>query len=195
VTSFVETEQYSRIPVYEDTIDNIIGILYAKDLIYLLGDDADRDNFALRAIIRQPYFVPDSKRTDELFRELQKNNIHIAIVIDEYGGTAGIVTIEDLIEEIVGNISDEYDEEDEDFKKLDESTVLINGTTSLDAVEDYLEVKLPTDEYETLSGFLIGQLGRIPGKEDNPTVEFNDLVFKVDEVEEKRIAKVKVCKA
>lgn len=195
VIAFVKSEQYSRIPVYEDTIDNIIGILYAKDLIYLLGDDAARSNFSLKEIIRQPYIVPASKRTDELFRELQKNNIHIAVVIDEYGGTAGIVTIEDLIEEIVGNISDEYDEEDEDFKKLDENTVVIKGTTSLDEVEDYLEVDLPTEEYETLSGFLVGQLGRIPKKEDNPTVEFNDLIFKVEEVEEKRIARVKVCKA
>ncbi|MEN6459980.1 MAG: hemolysin family protein [Syntrophomonas sp.] len=194
VIAFLKSEQYSRIPVYEDTIDNIIGTLYAKDLIHLLGSDTERDNFTLRDIIRQPYIVPASKRTDELFREMQKNNIHIAIVIDEYGGTAGIVTIEDLIEEIVGNISDEYDEEDEEFKKLDESTVIINGTTSLDDVEDYLKVKLPTEEYETLSGFLIGQLGRIPGKEDNTAIEFNDLVFMVEKVEEKRISKVKVCK-
>lgn len=195
VTAFLKSEQYSRIPVYEDTIDNIIGILYAKDLIYLLGDAAGCGEFSLKNIIRQPYIVPASKRTDELFRELQKNNIHIAIVIDEYGGTAGVVTIEDLIEEIVGNISDEYDEDDENFKKLDENTVIIKGTTSLDEVEDYLEVKLPTEEYETLSGFLIGQLGRIPKKEDKPMIEFDDLVFKVEEVEEKRIAVVKVCKA
>lgn len=195
VTAFLETEQYSRIPVYEDSIDNIIGILYAKDLVYLLGKDADRESFNLKSIIRQPYIVPESRRTDVLFRELQKKNIHIAIVIDEYGGTAGIVTIEDLIEEIVGNISDEYDEEDEDFKRLDENTVIIKGTTSLYEVEDYLEVKLPTEEYETLSGFLIGQLGRIPQKEDDLSIEFNDLVFKIEEVDEKRIARVKVCKA
>jgi len=195
VIAFLNSEKYSRIPVYKDTIDNIIGILYAKDLIYLLSNDTDQVSFKLKSIIRQPYIVPESKRTDELFRELQKNKIHIAVVIDEYGGTAGIVTIEDLIEEIVGNISDEYDEEEEDFKKLDENTVIIKGTTSLDDVEDYLEVKLPTEDYETLGGFLIGQLGRIPKKNDNPTVEFNDLIFKIEEVEEKRIAKVKVCKA
>jgi len=195
VTAFLETERYSRIPVYEGTIDNIVGILYAKDLIYLIRDDAARDGFNLKSITRQPYFVPESKRTDELFRELQKKNIHIAIVIDEYGGTAGIVTIEDLIEEIVGNIFDEYDEEDEDFKKIDENTVVIKGTASLDDVAEFLEVKLPTGEYDTLSGFLIGQLGRIPGKEDNPSIEFDDLVFKIEEVEEKRIAQVKVCRA
>lgn len=138
--------------------------------------------------------MPESKRTDELFRELQKKNIHIAIVIDEYGGTAGIVTIEDLIEEIVGNIFDEYDEEDEEFRRIDENTILVKGTASLDDVADYLEVKLPTQEYDTLSGFLIGQLGRIPGKEDHPSIEFDDLVFKIEEIDEKRIARVKVCK-
>jgi len=195
VTSFINTEKYSRIPVYEDNIDHIIGVLYSKDLIQVLIHDADRENFALRNIIRQPYFVPASKRTDELFRDLQRNNIHIAIIIDEYGGTAGIVTIEDLIEEIVGNIFDEYDEEDTDFNKLDENTFIINGSTSLDAVEDYLDVKLPTEEYETLSGFLIGQLGRIPGKDDSPTLEFNGLVFQVEAIEEKRVARAKVCRA
>jgi len=195
VTSFINTEKYSRIPVYEDNIDNIIGLLYSKDLIQILSHDVDRDNFTLRGIIRQPYFVPSSKRTDELFRDLQRNNIHIAIIIDEYGGTAGIVTIEDLIEEIVGNIFDEYDEEDADFCKLDENTFIINGSTSLDAVEDYLDVRLPVEEYETLSGFLIGQLGRIPGKDDSTTLEFNGLVFQIEDVEEKRIARVKVCRA
>ncbi len=195
VTEFLKTEQYSRIPVYEDTIDNIIGILYAKDLVYLLSDEGDRNSFDLKGLIRKPYIVPESKRNDELFKEMQKQNIHFAVVIDEYGGTAGIVTIEDLIEEIVGNISDEYDEDDEAFKRLDDNTIIIKGTTSLHEVEDYLKVKLPTDEYDTLSGFLIGQLGRIPGKREHPTIEFNELVFRVEEVEEKRIAAVKVCKA
>jgi len=140
--------------------------------------------------------VPTSKRTDELFKELQQNRRHIAVIIDEYGGTAGIVTLEDLIEEIVGNIFDEDEEEEvELFDKLDENTVMINGSASLDEVKDYLDVELPIEEYDTLSGFVIGQLGRIPGKEDNPTVEFNGVVFKVEEVEEKRVTMVKVCRA
>jgi len=192
VIAFVNSEKYSRIPVYQDSLDNIIGVLYSKDLIGILSDDKKRENFVLSQMIRPPYFVAESKRTDVLFRELQRKNTHIAIIIDEYGGTAGIVTIEDLIEEIVGNIFDEYDEEEKDFDKLDENTFMMNGAVSLEAVEDYLQVKLPTEEYETLSGFLIGHLGRIPGQEDKPIIEFNGLVFQVEEVEEKRVSLVKI---
>lgn len=195
VIIFVKEEKYSRIPVYEDTIDNIIGVLHTKHLIQYLAQEEDQGEFHLSDFVRQTYFVPASKRTDVLFRELQQNKIHLAVIIDEYGGTAGIVTLEDLLEEIVGNIFDEDDEIEKDIEKLDETTFMINGSTSLDAVEDYLEVELPTEEYETLSGFVIGQLGRIPEKqEDNPTVEFNGLVFKVEKVDEKRVAKVKVCR-
>lgn len=195
VASFINQEKYSRIPVYEDNIDNIIGVMHSKYLIHFLTEGGNGEKFNLKNIIRKPYFVPISKRTDELFKELQKNNTHLAIIIDEYGGTAGIVTLEDLIEEIVGNIFDEDDEIEKDIDKLDENTFIINGTTNLDTVRDYLNVDLPTEDYETLSGFVVGQLGRIPGKEDNPTVEFNGLVFKVEEVNEKRVAKVKVCRA
>ena len=194
VVSFVNREKFSRIPVYRDNLDDIVGLLYAKDLFRFLSDSDNREKFSLGNIIRQPYFVAASKRTDELFRELQRKKIHIAIIIDEYGGTAGIVTIEDLLEEIVGNIFDEYDEEEKDFDKLDENTFLINGTASLDAVQDILQVKLPIDDYETLSGFIIGQLGRIPSKADKPTIEFDGLVFKVEEVEEKRVSLAKVSK-
>lgn len=192
VISLINTEKYSRIPVYEENIDNIIGTLHSKDLIEYIPDNCINETFDLKSIIRQPYFVPASKRTDELFKELQRNKTHMAIIIDEYGGTAGIVTLEDLIEEIVGNIFDEDDEEEKDFDKIDENTFIINGSASLDAVNDYLEVMLPIEEYETLSGFVIGRLGRIPGKKDHPTVEFNGLLFKVEEVEEKRVSKVKV---
>jgi len=195
VVEFINTEKYSRIPVYEDTIDNIIGIMHSKYLIKYVAEGGDRDNFDLRNLIRKPYYVPTSKRTDELFKELQRQRIHMAVIIDEYGGTAGIVTLEDLLEEIVGNIFDEDDEVEKDIEKIDENTFIINGTTSLDAVMDYLEVELPTDDYDTLSGFLIGQLGRIPDENDKPSIEFNGLVFKVDKVDEKRVAKVKVCKA
>ncbi len=194
VVSFVNREKFSRIPVYRDNLDDIVGLLYAKDLFRFLSDSANREKFALSEIIRQPYFVASSKRTDELFRDLQRKKIHIAIIIDEYGGTAGIVTIEDLLEEIVGNIFDEYDEEEKDFDRLDDNTFLINGTANLDAVQEFLQVKLPIEDYETLSGFIIGQLGSIPGKEDKPTIEFDGLVFKVEEVEEKRVSLVKVSK-
>lgn len=194
VTHFVNTEKYSRIPIYEENIDNIVGVLHTRDIIHCLTEDCPKEKFNLESIIREPYFVPISKRTDELFKELQRKKTHLAIIIDEYGGTAGIVTLEDLIEEIVGNIFDEYDEEIKDFEKLDDNTFLINGTTSLDAVSDYLDIDLPVNEYDTLSGFVIGQLDRIPGEEERPTVEYNGFIFKVEDVEEKRVSQVKVSK-
>jgi putative hemolysin len=192
VITLINAEKYSRIPVYEETIDNIIGVLHTKYLIQYLAQAKDQGNFHLADFIRQPYFVPASKRTDVLFRELQQNKTHLAVIIDEYGGTAGIVTLEDLLEEIVGNIFDEDDEIEKEIEKLDETTFMINGAVSLDTVRDYLEVELPTAEYETLSGFVIGQLGRIPDKADKPVVEFNGLIFKVEEIDEKRVARVKV---
>ena len=195
VTSFINSEKYSRIPVYEDSIDNIIGVMHSKYLIQYLTNDNDKANFNLKDMIKQPYFVPASKRTDELFKELQRNKTHLAIIIDEYGGTAGIVTLEDLIEEIVGNIFDEDDDEERDMEKIDDNTFVIKGYVSLDVVQEALGVNLPTDDYETLSGFIIGHTGRIPEKGDESTIEFNELVFKIEEVEEKKISKVKVCRA
>ena len=195
IVELIEEEGFSRFPVYEDGIDNIVGILHAKDIIsYIDSDQADKSCFELRKLIRHPYYVPSSKKIDELFRELQMNKVHMAIIIDEYGGTAGIVTMEDLIEEIVGNILDEYDEEEPNFEKQDESTFIINGIVDLDLVSDFFDVKLPIDEYETLSGFVIGQLGRIPEEGEYPEIEYEGLMFKVEAVEEKRISKVKVCK-
>ena len=193
VIAFVKQEKYSRIPVYEDDIDNIIGVMHSKYLIDYLSNGNPKEDFSLSNIIRKPYFVPISKKTDELFAELQKSNTHLAIIIDEYGGTAGIVTLEDLLEEIVGNIFDEDDEVERDIEKQDNNTFIINGTTSLDVVSEFLNIPLPIDEYDTLSGFIIGELGRIPNKEDDLTLEYNNLVFKVKELDDKRIAKVKVC--
>lgn len=194
VITFIEQEKYSRIPVYEDNIDNIIGVLHAKSLIQFLIENNHRDKFYLKDIIRHPYYVPTSKRTDELFKELQKNKTHLAIIIDEYGGTAGIVTLEDLIEEIVGSIFDEDDEEEKEIEKLDENTYILSGSISLEDVEEYLDIALPVEEYDTLSGFVIGQLGRIPSQEECPIIEFSGIVFKVEVVNEKKISKVKVCR-
>ncbi len=194
VLHVVNTEKFSRIPVYEDNLDNIVGMFYPKDLFQFLSDESNRDNFSLRQIIRTPYFVATSKPTDQLFREMQRRKTHIAVIIDEYGGTAGLVTIEDLLEEIVGNIFDEYDEEEKEFEKIDDNTYLISGVADLDDVQELLGVELPVDDYETLSGFVIGQLGRIPGRKDKPSIEYEGLIMKVEEVEEKRVSKVKVSK-
>ncbi|MFO7295976.1 MAG: hemolysin family protein [Clostridia bacterium] len=196
IVELVKEEKYTRFPVYEGSIDNIVGILHAKELIkHIDVKNYNKVDFELSRMIRPAYYVPSSKKIAELFREMQKNKVHMAVVIDEYGGTEGIVTIEDLMEEIVGNIFDEYDEEEKDFEKIDENTYIFNGTINIDEVQDFFNVKLPVDDYDTLSGFVIGQLGRIPGEDDKPEIEFNGLVFKVEEVDEKRVAKVKICRA
>lgn len=189
----VKNEQFTRFPIYEDDIDNIIGILHVKDLLHLLNT-GDYSGFTVAGVLRQPHFVPESKRIDELFREMKKNKSHLAVVIDEYGGTAGIITIEDLIEEIVGNIFDEYDEDEKDIERMDDATWMMDGATNLDVVGEFLDVVFPVDDYDTLSGFLVGKLGRIPTKDDRSVVEFADFIFAVDAVEEKRIARVKVVK-
>ncbi|NLY88593.1 MAG: HlyC/CorC family transporter [Firmicutes bacterium] len=192
VIDLIKREKFTRFPVYEDNIDNIVGILNIKDLIQLLEEKDE--GFDLKKIMRQAYFVPASKKTDELFKELQNRKTHMAVAIDEYGGTAGIITIEDLVEEIVGNIFDEYDEEEKEFEKLDENTFIINGVASLERVKDLLEVDLPTEDYDTLGGFLTGQLGRIPREGEKPVIEFNGVVFKVEKISEKRITRVKASK-
>lgn len=190
VVAAVNTEKYSRIPVYEGDIDNIIGVLRPKDLLQFIAANHDKNNFDLRKIIHRPFFVPSTMRADVLLKELKSSQNHMAVVIDEYGGTAGIVTLEDLIEEIVGNIFDEDDDAERDFTKLDDKTCIINGSVSLDDVQDYLGVDLPIHDYETLSGFIIGRLGRIPDQGETPSIEYAGLVFKVKEINEKRIVKV-----
>ena len=195
VLKLISIDQYTRFPVFEDDLDNIVGVLHIKDLIRFLGSNEQRNHFSLKSIMRPPYFVPISKKTDELFKELQKNRTHMAVVIDEHGGTAGIVTIEDLIEEVMGNIFDEYDDEEPDIEELDRNTFIIKGSVSLGAIKDYFDIELPTDDYDTLSGFIIGQVDRIPDEKETLEVEYSGMVFKVEKVEGKRISKVKVCRA
>ncbi|WP_456278504.1 hemolysin family protein [Bacillus sp. AK128] len=187
-------EKFTRIPVYGDNLDHIIGILHAKDLIQF-ANKGDDTTFNLLELIREPHYVPASKRIDELLKEMQKNNTHIAIVIDEYGGTDGLVTIEDVLEEIVGNIFDEYDEpemDDQEIKMIDANTYMIIGTTNLYDVREVLKVNLPLDEFDTLSGFFLGQLGYIPSQDERPTVEYENVLFSIEELDEKRITKIKV---
>lgn len=189
----IDQEKYTRYPIYEQTLDNIIGIIHVKDLI-AYAENCERENFDMNAVVRKPYFVPESKRTDELLKDMQKRKVHMAIVIDEYGGTAGIVTLEDLIEEIVGNIFDEYDDEEREVSVLDDNTFLMSGMMTLDDAARHLDADLPIHDYDTLSGFIIGQLGRLPDANDKPEIEWDGLVFKVEESDRKRILKVKVTK-
>jgi putative hemolysin len=190
----IKREKFTRYPVYEGSIDNIIGILHAKDILVNL-DPEIAETFELKKLIREPLLMPATRKADQAYRDLQRSKAHMAVVIDEYGGTAGIITLEDLLEEIVGNIFDEHDEEDKGYIKLDESTYLLRGVMELDEVSELLQIDLPTDEYGTLSGFLIGQIGRIPGPDEHPEIEYEGVLFKVEESNAKRITKVKACKA
>lgn len=192
IIEYVQNERFTRFPVFENDIDHIIGTLHVKDLLKFL-DNAE-EKFSLKKLLREPYFVPDSKKTDELFREMQQQKNHIAIVLDEYGGTAGIVTIEDLIEEIVGNIQDEYDEDEEEINQIDAYTYEIEGLTNIDDVEDELEIGLPVEDYDTISGFILGQLGRFPDQDEKVSIEFNNCVFEIMETNENVITRVKVTK-
>ena len=187
------TEGFSRIPVYEDDLDNIIGIIYIKDLLNFIGTPTDRV-FNVRGIMHPPLFVPETKKCRELFKVLKSQKQHIAVVVDEYGGTAGIVTMEDLLESIVGDIQDEYDHEEEEYSKIDESTFTIEGTTALEDVSELLDVDLPVGEYDTLGGMIIDMLGRIPHEDEQPSVEVMGVTFTVESVVERRIEKVRAVK-
>ena len=183
--------RYSRIPVYEETIDEIKGILYLKDLLKYVKT---KRNIKLKSIIKPAYFVPRSKPIDELFKELQKNNNQMAIVLDEYGGTAGLITMEDILEELVGDIYDEYDEIEKEYEKIDDNTYIISGTMNIDDVSKMLEVQIESGDYDTLSGYLQEKLGRIPADKEKPIIETEKITYKVEEYEDKRIVKVKACK-
>lgn len=184
-------EGYSRIPVYEDDIDNIIGILYIKDL-FAAARKYGFENVNIRKILQAAYFVPETKNIDELFKELQNARTHMAVLIDEYGGFSGIVTIEDLIEEVMGNIEDEYDKDAPSIKKLDNNTYIIDGMISLIDFNDYFDVKIESRDYDTINGFLIGLLGHIPTSAEEKSLEYENLVFKIVEIQDKRIEKIKV---
>ena len=182
---------YSRIPVYEETIDNIKGILFVKDILKKLSN---HEKIVISEICREAYFVSESKPINELFKDLQKNKKQMAIVIDEYGGTAGIVTMEDLLVEIVGNIFDEYDEVENDYEKIDDNTYRTHGTVSINQVKKILNVNIPEGEYDTLSGYLLELLGRIPEEGEKPEIETKDVLYKIEEFSDKRILWVKACK-
>ncbi len=199
ILELVQSERYTRYPVYDDSIDDIVGIIHLRDLLRY-DKYENLEAFDIKNLIREPYFVPDSKQTDELFRELQKNKTHIAVVIDEYGGTAGIVTMEDLIEEIMGNIMDEYDGEEKEHELVEVHTgeYLVDGSMDIEDLEEALDIGLPIEDFDTVSGFVISELGRIPTQEDitedTSDVRFNGYVFSILEIDEKVVSKIRVMK-
>ena len=186
-------EKYSRIPIYEGDIDNIIGVLYMKDF-FMEAYKVGFENVDIRQIMHKPYLIPERKNIDQLFKELQKSKHHLAVLIDEYGGFSGIVTIEDLIEEIMGDINDEYDEDEPDIKKIDNETYLVDGLISIRDLNERLHLQLDEEceDYDTLGGLLINLIGYIPTEEDHQVIEYQNIVFKIDQIKEMRIQKVKV---
>ncbi|MDF2891377.1 MAG: Hemolysins-related protein containing domain [Clostridia bacterium] len=189
ILEIIVEENFSRIPVYENSIDNIIGLLYVKDLFALIKKSTEWE-ISLRDLIRPAYFVPEYKKIDELFKEMQKSKTHIAIVIDEYGGTAGLITIEDLLEEIVGNIFDEYDDVVLEYEQIDENTYLVDGLLSISEINDIMHLDLPEEEFDTISGMILSLSGKMP--EVGEEVQFDDVAFRIEEVDDKRISKIKI---
>ncbi len=184
-------EGRSRIPVYEEDPDNIIGVIYIKDLLPYVGHQLPKET-TLRSIMREAYYIPETKKCGDLFTEMTETRTQIAIVVDEYGGTAGLVTIEDLLESIVGNIQDEYDDEEEEISKINENTFTIDGTTFIDEVDELVGTEIPEGDYDTLAGFLISRLGYLPKDGEMNEVDYENLHFTVLNVEDRRIGKVKV---
>ena len=184
-------EGYSRVPVYEEDIDHVIGVLYIKDLLPYVGQKLPQD-VSLRHLVRDTYFVPGTKRCGELFSEMTEKHIQMAMVVDEYGGLAGIVTMEDLLESIVGNIQDEFDHEEEEVTRISENSFEIDGSLDMEELGELLHIRFPEGDYDTVAGFLMDQLGRIPDEDEHPVVTYENAAFTVMEMDDRRIEMVHV---
>jgi gliding motility-associated protein GldE len=192
VVSQIVSKGFSRVPVYRETIDTVIGVLYVKDLL----SHFDKTNYEWTQLMREPYFVPENKKIDDLLQEFQVKRIHLAVVVDEYGGTSGVISLEDVIEQIVGDITDEFDETDISYSKLNDTTFVFDGKTSLQ--DFYAVTKLSNNgdfehnkgESETVAGFLLEQLGSFP--KVNTVFRFKNIVFTIEAVDRKRIKQIKV---
>ena len=187
VLDVIKSEQFSRIPVYNQTIDDIIGILNVKDLII---SDEDKEGFSVSKYMREPFYTFEFKKIKELFKEMKKSRNHMAVVLDEYGGTVGIVTIEDLIEEVFGDIEDEYDDYDDEVKVVKEDEYIVDGSAKLDDISELIGVNMESEEFDSVGGLIIGELGRFP--ENNEEVNLNNIRFVVEELDKNRIKKVRI---
>ncbi len=187
IVNIVKENGHSRMPVYDDSIDNIIGILYVKDLFIAISKSK---NFDIKSILREPFFVPEVKKIYDLLKEFQAKKVHIAIVVDEYGGTAGLITLEDILEEIVGEIQDEYDEDEFSYKQLDNNVFLIKGSMNIDDVNEILNIDLPAKDYDTIGGFIYDLLGSIPKSKQK--IVYENIIFIIEELKGQRINLVKV---
>lgn len=188
--AIIKEHLHSRIPVYKETVDSIIGIVYAKDLLPLMNTNKTKD-FSIDKLTRPAYFVPEQKKIDELLREFQNEKIHMAIVVDEYGGTSGLVTLEDIIEEIVGEIQDEYDSDLPMHRKISDNVFIVDGSMSLEEINEELNLDLPTEEgVETIGGFLFGLFGSVPKEKE--IAKYNGYEFIIEKIIERRIKQVRI---
>jgi CBS domain containing-hemolysin-like protein len=179
---------HSRLPVYEDTVDNIIGLLYAKDLLKCWG--ADSNSFDLRKLLRVPYYIPETKNLEELLQEFKRKRVHIAVVIDEYGGTSGIVTIEDLLEQIVGDIQDEYDTEEEWLISQPDGAVIVDARLSIEELEQYFGIEVEREMFDTVGGLIFHLTGKIPRSGEE--IETDDIHMTVLDADERKIRRVRI---
>lgn len=190
VLSLVIEEGFSRIPIYKDDIDDIVGVVYAKDLLRFVGD-CDFSNKPLAEHMHSVIYVPESTRCRMLFKQFKESKQHMAVIVDEYGGTAGIATMEDLIESIVGDIQDEYDSEEEEIARLEDGSISFDGGVSIEKVEELFDIDLDADEdTDTLGGLVINLLGRIPEDGEQPSVTVDGVLFAVTKIEERRIVRI-----
>ncbi|MCG2761648.1 MAG: hemolysin family protein [Candidatus Atribacteria bacterium] len=193
ILKLIKKMGHSRIPVFEETIDNIIGILYAKDLLGIYEQwYTSKEKFDLKEIIREAYFVPENKKIDELLDIFRKDRIQIAIAIDEYGGTVGLITMEDVVEEVVGEIIDEYDKEIKLYEMIEGNTVIADAIISIDKINEILNITIPENDFETLGGFIFDLLGRVPKK--NEKIRYRNCHMIIEQVVKNRIRRVKIVK-
>lgn len=193
VVALAIEEGYSRIPVFHEDLDTILGIIYVKDLLKYVGSEIN-SSVKITDLMRPAYFVPETKRCTQLFTEMTENKVQIAVIVDEYGGTSGIITMEDLLEAIVGNIQDEFDDEEEEIRRVSDNSYTVEGSTSIDEISDLVGVDLPEGDYDTIAGLVVENLGRIPKPGEHPTVRVQNLALTVQEVEENRISRLLIVK-
>ena len=193
VVNLAIADGYSRLPVFHEDLDTILGIIYVKDLLKYVGSEINGD-VKITDIMRPAYFVPETKRCTELFKEMTDHRVQIAVIVDEYGGTSGIITLEDLLESIVGNIQDEFDHEEEEIQRVSDNTFTVDGSTSIDEISDLVGVTLPEGDYDTIAGLVMEMLGRIPKQGEHPCIHIANLSITVQKVEENRIAKLLIVK-
>lgn len=183
----IRESEHSRFPVYQDTVDNVIGILHVKDVLKALVTNKP---FNINELARKPYFIPVSKHIDDLLRELKRKKLHIAVVVDEYGGVSGIVSMEDILEEIIGDIQDEFDQETEDIVKLSEGTWLCDARVNMEVLAEETNLDLPIDDFDTLGGFVFDLFGKIPVKNEKITYKDNDYI--IHEMDGHKINTIKI---